>query len=323
MTKANYFVEGVIAKALYGQVLLCRNETGGRAAVKRVDLSISGTRPSDLDLDDLDDEIRDEIQAEKHVNLVLQRHRHRHLVAMDDHFELDGFQHFVFEYCANGELFDALKHAKGGRFCELRALHYFRQIVAGVHHMHRHGFAHRDLSLENVLLTKDNVCKVCDFGLAVPLPGVATETVGKLNYMAPEVHAGDVYDPALADVWSLGMMLFIMISGVPLVDVPSDSDRRFTILREYGVEAIVGMWHMEHLFSHAILDLLQSMLMVHPGKRATMTQVKRYLDTMDRPEVPPPPPMQSRGKAKKPKKAATKTKIVGGGKWRSLFQRWF
>ncbi|OQR84293.1 protein kinase [Achlya hypogyna] len=322
----NYNVEGVIARALYGQVLLCRTETGSHTAVKRMSLSSTGTRPS-MD-DEAEDEyalVRAEIEAEKNVNLALKRLRHRNIVAMEDAFEVDGFQHFVFEYCPNGELFDALKHTKNSRFSEVRALHYFRQIVSGVLHLHKVGYAHRDLSLENVLLDKDNVCKICDFGLAVPIANVASEYVGKLNYMAPEVHAGGPYDPAQVDVWSLGMMLFIMISGVPLVDIPSRLDRRFEILHDHGVEAIVQMWEMEHLFSSSILDLLQCMLLVNPTKRATLAQVRAYLDAMDGPIVPPPPPPSHRGKPKKAKKSkeAKKKEPKEPGRWRTMFHRWF
>ncbi|OQS04588.1 kinase [Thraustotheca clavata] len=307
----NYFVEGVIARALYGQVLLCRNDKGTKSAVKRVDVC-SQTRSS-MDSSDDFQLIRDEIEAEKNVNLVLKRYRHRNVVAMEDHFEIDGYQHFVFEYCSNGELFEVLRQSKTSQFCEVRALHYFRQIVAGVHHMHRHGYAHRDLSLENILLDKDNICKICDFGLAVRIPGVAQDHVGKLNYMAPEVHAGGVYDPAKIDVWSLGMMLFIMISGVPLVDVPSAVDRRFSILKKYGVEAIINMWEMDNLFSTQVIDLLQSMLTVNPIKRVSISQVRSYLDSMDTPPPPPPP-----SKVKKPKKTKKEH-----GKWRTLFKKWF
>ncbi|GLE10938.1 hypothetical protein PINS_up023210 [Pythium insidiosum] len=101
--------------------------------------------------------------------------------------------------------------------------------------MHSNGFAHRDLSLENVLVTDDNTCKVCDFGLAAVADQPSNETVGKMFYMAPEVLSGSSYDPKKADVWSLGVMLFIMLFGAPPVESAAPTDARFKIISTKGI----------------------------------------------------------------------------------------
>ncbi|CAK4924022.1 unnamed protein product [Aphanomyces euteiches] len=251
-----YKVEGPISKALYGSVWLCRNSKGRQSATEYV---------------------RAEIESEKSVNLRLMHHSHRHIVKMEDQFLHDGVQHLVFEYCPNGDLLTEMQAQPEARFAQAQAIHYFRQVVAAVAHLHSVGIAHRDLSLENVLLDKHNECKLCDFGLAVDVPSLHMDAVGKPNYMAPEVYAQDEYDPCKADVWSLGMMLFIMVTGVPLVEEPGASDNRFCILEAFGVHALVNKWKMEALFSGPVLELIESMLEIDPAKRITAAALKKAL----------------------------------------------
>ena len=95
--------------------------------------------------------------------------------------------------------------------------------------MHKNGYAHRDLSPENVLIDSQGNCKICDFGLVAASEVPTTGTVGKLFYMAPEVYAADrrSYVPKMADMWSLGALLFVMSTGIPLVDKPSVEDSKF------------------------------------------------------------------------------------------------
>ncbi|KAF0689292.1 Aste57867_19244 [Aphanomyces stellatus] len=276
----SYVVERHISHALYGGVWLCRYK-GRQSAVKRCEI-IAHSSSSLTCVEDME-YIRADIESEKSVNVELAKHRHKHILHMDDHFERDGFQHLVFEYCPNGDLLAEMKGLPDARFPQPRAIHYFRQVVAAVAHLHNNGFAHRDLSLENVLLDKHGNCKVCDFGLAVAVPSIQTDgPVGKLNYMAPEVHAEAAYDPCAADMWSLGMMLFIMITGVPLVHVPDESDKRFCILTQFGVLSLVNRWKMDGLFSEPVLELIERMLEVDPAKRIDIHALKKALSRLRR-----------------------------------------
>ncbi|GMF44073.1 unnamed protein product [Phytophthora lilii] len=109
---------------------------------------------------------------------------------------------------------------------ERRSIHIMTQVFAGVNYLHQQiGIAHRDLSLENVLM-HNGECKVSDFGLSVAAKARCKERVGKEYYMAPEVVAGKTYDPVKADIWSLGIMWFILLTGSPLVAIASFQKRR-------------------------------------------------------------------------------------------------
>ncbi|KAG2504195.1 hypothetical protein JM18_009391 [Phytophthora kernoviae] len=100
-----------------------------------------------------------------------------------------------------------------GRLPEPKA---FREIVRGLHFLHMNGIAHRDVSLENVLL-HDRVYNIPDFGFATYVGYLCTEVVGKSYYMTPEVTAGERYAPMPADMQSLGILLFVILTGSPLV----------------------------------------------------------------------------------------------------------
>jgi BR serine/threonine kinase len=117
----------------------------------------------------------------------------------------------VLELAERGELFDLLLSRKV--FTETLAVAFFRGIVLGVEYLHSLGICHRDLKSENVLLDLHYQVKIADFGFAAWMPeGTATDQCGSAHYMAPEVVAGGEYDPRRADVWSLGIILFTLVS---------------------------------------------------------------------------------------------------------------
>ncbi|KAJ0388778.1 hypothetical protein ATCC90586_011231 [Pythium insidiosum] len=125
--------------------------------------------------------------------------------------------------------------------------------------------AHRDVSLENVLLSRGMEAKICDFGLSTSASQWATGAVGKLYYMAPEVVRGEPYDPVLADVWALGIVLFVMLTGSPLFRVAEPSDPAWDAMQRVGVVGILRRWDVE--VAPATEELLSRMLQLDPRQR--------------------------------------------------------
>jgi serine/threonine protein kinase len=148
--------------------------------------------------------------------------------------------YLVSELCADGDLHDlvATRLNAASFLEENEVLSLMHQVLQGVHYLHSAlGVAHRDLSLENVLLSR-GVCKITDFGLSTDSRVVCKGgRVGKEFYMAPEIVAGKRYDPALADVWSLGIMWFIMLTGSPLLPLASRAMKGFDALERHGEDA--------------------------------------------------------------------------------------
>ncbi|KAK2966623.1 hypothetical protein RJ640_029709, partial [Escallonia rubra] len=132
--------------------------------------------------------------------------------------------YIILEFITGGELFDKILvrsyiyiQVHHGRLSEAESRRYFQQLIDGVGYCHSKGVYHRDLKPENLLLDSQENLKISDFGLSA-LPGEGTSllrtTCGTPNYVAPEVLSHKGYDGALADVWSCGVILYVLMAGV-------------------------------------------------------------------------------------------------------------
>ncbi|XP_058224819.1 calcium-dependent protein kinase 8-like [Rhododendron vialii] len=156
------------------------------------------------------EDVRREVEIMKHLP------KHPNIVSLKDTFEDESAVHIVMELCEGGELFDRI--VARGHYTERAAAVVMRTIVEVVETCHRHGVMHRDLKPENFLFANKKESaplKAIDFGLSIFFkPGERfTEIVGSPYYMAPEVLKCN-YGPEI-DVWSAGVILYILLCGVP------------------------------------------------------------------------------------------------------------
>ncbi|KAJ9147844.1 hypothetical protein P3X46_029960 [Hevea brasiliensis] len=169
-----------------------------------------------------------------------------------------------------GELFHWVE--KHGRFSENESWVIFRNLMQVVQHCHENGIVHRDLKPENILLatkSSSSLIKLADFGLATYIkPGHNLHgTVGSPFYIAPEVLAGG-YNRA-ADVWSAGVILYVLLSGMPPFWGKTKS-RIFDAVRAAGLQFPPDQWDQ---ISTSAKDLITGMLCVDPSKRPSAAQV--------------------------------------------------
>jgi serine/threonine-protein kinase Chk1 len=199
----------------------------------------------------------------------------------------------IMEFSDGGELYDFVDQQSP--LSEDRVRKVFKQIVLGLQHLHDAGIAHRDLTLENVMYSKSGCCKLIDFGMSLRLPRVSNNenaddeganddrskpvlnippqgTCGKPNYIAPEVmeNAQD-FNPQTSDVWSLGIMLSIMLTGVPPVRCANNLDAGFRLIGQGKLEAMLKQWGFD-LSSHAV-DLLVGILQPKSEDRLTLKEI--------------------------------------------------
>lgn len=135
----------------------------------------------------------------------------------------------VLEYAEKGDLYNNIIKKKE-RLCEKEVLYLFRQIVEGIYYLHLHCIAHLDIKLENIVITKDNIPKICDFNLSIYFEKIdknnnkesiyfenvhVKKPIGSLGYVAPEIlmcaKTKQPYNPFFADVWSCGIVLYTML----------------------------------------------------------------------------------------------------------------
>lgn len=136
---------------------------------------------------------------------------HSNIIRLLSHAE-DSKKLYIIMECANkGSLFRLLR--RKGRFSEREAFFFFMQVCSAIHFLHSHQIMHRDIKPENLLLTKDNVLKLCDFGCCARFNDKAKATFcGTIEYMAPEVLRRDNCTEK-TDIWSLGILLYEMLHG--------------------------------------------------------------------------------------------------------------
>ncbi|KAG9135471.1 hypothetical protein Leryth_007229 [Lithospermum erythrorhizon] len=182
----------------------------------------------------------------------------------------------VMEYAAGGELFERICNA--GRFSEDEARYFFQQLISGVHYCHNMQICHRDLKLENTLLDGSPApqMKICDFGYSKSslLHSRPKSTVGTPAYIAPEVLQRREYDGKLADVWSCGVTLYVMLVGsYPFEDQEDPKNFRKTIQRVMAVQYKIPDYVR---ISQDCRHLLSLLFVANPARRITIKEIKQH-----------------------------------------------
>lgn len=201
---------------------------------------------------------------------VLKRLNHCNIIHMFEAIETESKIFVVMEHANNGSLLDYVKSKR--RLGEREACLLFQQILSGMDYCHHSKVIHRDIKLENLLLDEKNNIKVIDFGLSAIASHHKKLKVycGSPSYAAPEIVARRHYCGPPADVWSLGVVLFAMISGY----LPFHAGKGNKT--ELSKKILRGSYTSPDFISKEARDLLSMMLTVDPSKRATSEQIWRH-----------------------------------------------
>uniref|UniRef100_A0A3B4GEX8 non-specific serine/threonine protein kinase n=1 Tax=Pundamilia nyererei TaxID=303518 RepID=A0A3B4GEX8_9CICH len=192
---------------------------------------------------------------------------HPNIVQLFEVIETDKTLYLVMEYASGGEVFDYL--VSHGRMKEVEARAKFRQIVSAVHYCHTKNIVHRDLKAENLLLDADANIKIADFGFSneFTLGNKLDTFCGSPPYAAPELFQGKKYDGPEVDVWSLGVILYTLVSG----SLPFDGQN----LKELRERVLRGKYRVPFYMSTDCEGILRRFLVLNPAKRCTLEQVMK------------------------------------------------
>ncbi|KAL0434930.1 UNVERIFIED_CONTAM: CBL-interacting serine/threonine-protein kinase [Sesamum radiatum] len=200
---------------------------------------------------------------------IMSRLSHPHIVRLFEVLATKRKIYFILEFVKGGELF--AKVAKG-RFSEDLGRKYFQQLISAVSYCHLRGVYHRDLKPENLLLDESGDLKVSDFGLSaltdqVRADGLLHTLCGTPAYVAPEILAKKGYDGAKIDVWSCGVVLFVLTAGYLPFNDPN--------LMNMYKKIYKGEFRCPKWMSPDLKRFLTRLLDTNPETRITIDEIKR------------------------------------------------
>ncbi|KAF0683496.1 Aste57867_24448 [Aphanomyces stellatus] len=217
----NYENLGTIGEGTYGVVLKCRHkETGQIVAIKKFKES------------DEDEQVKKTAMREIRI---LKQLKHENIVNLIEVFRRKGKLYLVFEYVEKTILEEIEKNPEGLEPTAIRSLMW--QLVRAIQFCHQNNIIHRDIKPENLLVSKNGVLKLCDFGFARPLAAAGakyTDYVSTRWYRAPELLVGDVSYGKAVDIWAVGCMFAEITTGLPLFPGDSDIDQLYHIIKCLG-----------------------------------------------------------------------------------------
>ncbi|KAH8317369.1 hypothetical protein KR074_010693 [Drosophila pseudoananassae] len=271
-----YDIERTIGKGNFAVVKLARHRiTKNEVAIKIID-------KSQLDQTNLQKVYR-EVE-------IMKRLKHPHIIKLYQVMETKNMIYIVSEYASQGEIFGNYMVlnlpdtpynlclilsspdyiAKYGRMSESAARYKFWQIISAVEYCHKKGIVHRDLKAENLLLDMNMNIKIADFGFSNHFkPGELLATwCGSPPYAAPEVFEGKQYTGPEIDIWSLGVVLYVLVCGA----LPFDG----STLQSLRDRVLSGRFRIPFFMSSECEHLIRRMLVLEPTRRYTIEQIKRH-----------------------------------------------
>ncbi|WWD21907.1 hypothetical protein CI109_106395 [Kwoniella shandongensis] len=250
-----YIIERTLGTGSFGKVKLATHAiTGHQVALKLINRA-KITTP------DMNARVKREIQYLK----VL---RHPHIIKLYEVITTPTDVIMVMEY-AGEELFNYIVSKGKHGMTEEEARRFFQQMISAIEYCHRHHIVHRDLKPENLFLDSRRNIKIGDFGLSnLMTDGDFLKTsCGSPNYAAPEVISGKLYSGPEIDVWSAGVIMYVLLCG----KLPFDDEHIPTLFKK--IEN--GVFHIPSHVSEPARHLLKRMLEVDPLKRATIAEIRQ------------------------------------------------
>ncbi|XP_065785463.1 cyclin-dependent kinase-like 4 [Muntiacus reevesi] len=209
-----------IGEGSYGVVFKCRNKISGQVvAIKKF-------------VESEDDPVVKKI-ALREIRMLKQL-KHPNLVNLIEVFRRKRKMHLVFEYCDHTLLNELERNPNGVADGVIKSVLW--QTLQALNFCHKHNCIHRDVKPENILITKQGIIKICDFGFArILIPGDAyTDYVATRWYRAPELLVGDTQYGSSVDIWATGCVFAELLTGQPLWPGKSDVDQLYLIIRTLG-----------------------------------------------------------------------------------------
>ncbi|CAG8596570.1 17132_t:CDS:10 [Dentiscutata erythropus] len=264
----NYTLTKTLGAGSMGKVKLAIHSlTGEKLAVKIIPRVLPSDKSQDNKDKDTSKDDNKEIRTIREAAIMLLLN-HPFIVQLKEVMVLPNHYYMFFEYVNGGQMLDYI--ISHGKLKEKHARKFARQIVSALDYCHRNSIVHRDLKIENILISKSGSIKIIDFGLSnlySPRSHLST-FCGSLYFAAPELLNAKLYTGPEVDVWSFGIVLYVLVCGKVPFDDQSMPALHAKIKR--GVVEYPG-W-----LSSDCKHLLSRMLVTNPMYRATLAEVMNH-----------------------------------------------
>lgn len=257
MPQASYCYVRVVGRGSYGEVTLVKHRQDGKQyVIKKLNLRNASSR---------------ERRAAEQEAQLLSQLKHPNIVTYKESWEGgDGLLYIVMGFCEGGDLYRKLKEQKGQLLPESRVVEWFVQIAMALQYLHEKHILHRDLKTQNVFLTRTNIIKVGDLGIARVLEhqgDMASTLIGTPYYMSPELFSNQPYNYK-SDVWALGCCVYEMAT---LKHAFNAKDMNSLVYR-----IIEGkLPPMPKVYSPELAELIRTMLSRRPEERPSVRSILR------------------------------------------------
>ena len=194
--------------------------------------------------------------------------KHRNIVSLYEIYESPKYFYLIMEYLPQGDLLKKLIKQK--RFTEEEAKKNFIQLIDALYYMHKMNICHRDIRPEHILFDKNNKPKFIGFSYSsfYKKEKSINDSYGSLLYACPEIIQGENYDPEMADVWSMGVLLYVMVCGyLPFSDESNEKNK---------ILIVNGKVDFPKEISNKLKDLLKHMLDIDPNKRYGLLRIIKH-----------------------------------------------
>ena len=254
-----YEIIKLLGKGSYGKVFLAKSVLCDKQ------VAIKCFEKSTLDYLSGSQKVLQEIQIMRLMN-------HENIIKLYEVLEDAKCLYLVMEHAQNGDLFSHVKKRK--QFSEDEFLPLFKQIVQSINYLHNKHILHRDIKLDNILFSENNLAKICDFGISIKVKHNKSlfEHIGTPAYLAPEIVSGRGYSGFKSDIWSLGVTAFIALTGKgPFRGNGIDELQKNIMIEKFEFPE-------NHKISKTTQNLISKMLDKNVATRISLKEIATILD---------------------------------------------
>ena len=202
------------------------------------------------------------------IKIMQKLRNNKNIVKLLEFFENEKYYFIIMENVIGGNLFTSIN--KMGYLPESLAKNIFKQLIETVKYIHSKGIVHRDIKPDNILLNLNNEIKLCDFGVSKEIKkGILIKDIcGTPAFIAPEILMKKPYDPYMTDVWSCGIVLYLMITGIFPFNGYNEIQLNNNILS--------GKFNKVNNVSNELMDLINKILELNPNKRIIIDEILKH-----------------------------------------------